>query len=528
MKDGGFMALTHVAMWNNGWKDITIEEAIKLHPGGLVSAKSGLFMCKLCHQNVMLTDGRIYRRYFKHERDNSKTLRCPDRSENIAYPVQNEYQSSATVPIKLIETRGKIRLQLGFYMLEGMDRNDIVTITPHTNSRYYNDNDLEISEYSLSRIPEKGIVYLDVDSTPATYYSLSFNSFNAKRKLFSTRIEGISEEGTIFDAHTGKKLPMDADVIANKEYYLLIRNQDLETLYDSMEISKICDLDYEWALYSVCALSFNEYAAKFFLEYGYVLTDTPARVIPLWPAYTESPYIINHNKETMYFFVQGNSVISKVFPSTNLFGFKCGEKAKVLQLDCNSRQQLLASGRDATMLRSTYLWKVGFAASQTQPELTIKDVSGALLDKDEYNCLPKDKIVQIKAEYDYKVVISVGEDIKNTLWGKANSTLEIDKNNLRLGETITVYIGNDCIRRIAFVRQASVKSSADDKQLIAMLNCVDGKTIVVPNELRNIAGRLEISSELRHWVIAAIRRGYIKQKAYSMIIDLVVRGGLRK
>ena len=321
---------------------------------------------------------------------------------------------------------------------------------------------------------------------------------------------------------------MDADVIANKEYYLLIRNQDLETLYDSMEISKICDLDYEWALYSVCALSFNEYAAKFFLEYGYVLTDTPARVIPLWPAYTESPYIINHNKETMYFFVQGNSVISKVFPSTNLFGFKCGEKAKVLQLDCNSRQQLLASGRDATMLRSTYLWKVGFAASQTQPELTIKDVSGALLDKDEYNCLPKDKIVQIKAEYDYKVVISVGEDIKNTLWGKANSTLEIDKNNLRLGETITVYIGNDCIRRIAFVRQASVKSSADDKQLIAMLNCVDGKTIVVPNELRNIAGRLEISSELRHWVIAAIRRGYIKQKAYSMIIDLVVRGGLRK
>ena len=64
VKDGGFMALTHVAMWNNGWKDITIEEAIKLHPGGLVSAKSGLFMCKLCHQNVMLTDGRIYRRYF--------------------------------------------------------------------------------------------------------------------------------------------------------------------------------------------------------------------------------------------------------------------------------------------------------------------------------------------------------------------------------------------------------------------------------------------------------------------------------
>ena len=39
-------SLTHVCMWSdNGWKRITAEQAAKLHPGGTVSAHSGLFMC---------------------------------------------------------------------------------------------------------------------------------------------------------------------------------------------------------------------------------------------------------------------------------------------------------------------------------------------------------------------------------------------------------------------------------------------------------------------------------------------------
>ena len=74
------MALTHVVMWDNEcneWKDITIEEAKKMHPGGTVSARSGLFMCKLCHQNVTLTNEKVNSRHFRHERDNYKSLHCP-------------------------------------------------------------------------------------------------------------------------------------------------------------------------------------------------------------------------------------------------------------------------------------------------------------------------------------------------------------------------------------------------------------------------------------------------------------------
>lgn len=60
-------SLTHVCMWSDhGWKRITAEQAARLHPGGTVSARSGLFMCELCGQYVTLTDGDINVRYFKH------------------------------------------------------------------------------------------------------------------------------------------------------------------------------------------------------------------------------------------------------------------------------------------------------------------------------------------------------------------------------------------------------------------------------------------------------------------------------
>ena len=50
-------SLTHVCMWSdNGWERITAEQAAKRHPGGTVSAHSGLFMCELCGQYVSLTD----------------------------------------------------------------------------------------------------------------------------------------------------------------------------------------------------------------------------------------------------------------------------------------------------------------------------------------------------------------------------------------------------------------------------------------------------------------------------------------
>ena len=61
-------SLTHVCMWTeHGWKRVTADEVSHLHPGGTVSARSGIFMCELCGQYVTLTNGSI--------RDNMKKIK---------------------------------------------------------------------------------------------------------------------------------------------------------------------------------------------------------------------------------------------------------------------------------------------------------------------------------------------------------------------------------------------------------------------------------------------------------------------
>lgn len=94
-------SLTHVCMWSeNGWKRVTAEQAARLHPGETVSAHSGLFMCELCGQFVILTDGNIKTRYFKHSAY-EKSKDCSERT--FASGVSVSYASQEhDLPIRII------------------------------------------------------------------------------------------------------------------------------------------------------------------------------------------------------------------------------------------------------------------------------------------------------------------------------------------------------------------------------------------------------------------------------------------
>ena len=73
-------SLTHVCVWSSkGWTHITPEEVARSHPGGSVSARSGLFMCELCGQYVRFVDGDIQTPHFRHSAyEESKD--CPERT----------------------------------------------------------------------------------------------------------------------------------------------------------------------------------------------------------------------------------------------------------------------------------------------------------------------------------------------------------------------------------------------------------------------------------------------------------------
>lgn len=93
-------SLTHVCMWSeNGWKQITAEQAAKLFPLSTVSAHSGLFMCELCGQYVGLTkEGELTRHFYHSSYEKSKD--CPERTSKIVYSISYNAQEH-DLPIRI-------------------------------------------------------------------------------------------------------------------------------------------------------------------------------------------------------------------------------------------------------------------------------------------------------------------------------------------------------------------------------------------------------------------------------------------
>ena len=106
-------SLTHVCMWSgNGWKQITAEQAARLHPGGSVSAHSGLFMCELCGQYVSLTDGSVQTRHFRHSA-HEKSKNCPERIFGAGYSVSYSSQKH-DLPIRITGvSSSSLRFEIG-------------------------------------------------------------------------------------------------------------------------------------------------------------------------------------------------------------------------------------------------------------------------------------------------------------------------------------------------------------------------------------------------------------------------------
>ena len=108
------MPLTHVCMWSgHGWKRITASEAVRMRPGGTVSARSGLFMCDLCGQYVTLTSGDIIDPYFRHSSD-EKSKDCPERTFGAAST--NDFKADVhNLPIRIrIINSQSFEIEIGF------------------------------------------------------------------------------------------------------------------------------------------------------------------------------------------------------------------------------------------------------------------------------------------------------------------------------------------------------------------------------------------------------------------------------
>ena len=506
------MPLNHVSMWTDetGWQPITEQEATKLHPGGSVSASSGLFKCCLCEQYVSFTKEGNKKRHFRHNKA-EQDKECNDRTF-----IDSTSSTTAETAIKSV-----FRIK---YNSDGFEF-EIGLVQPPNIERITCSLKIQASNsairpflYNASRWQD-GITYFYVGDTPSHYYTIETVGMDIEE--IPNQVSGISDKGTLFDKKSGKRLPDRGDVCVGVEYLLLTRNKDLVEGFVEQGIK--WDLIYKkegFCLYSVIATDFNEIAARFFLDYRYNLTKSKATLYPLWPLYANYPYVIRHIGNNVYIYLEGKDIKAKLFPDSQINTYCVGvdDTSRVLKISCKTRQQTIIAAR-TTALKELYLWKDELSKTAALPEITVKNGNGEEVSSGLFEHLPPKKSLTILAPYDgilitkYKGIITEKRKIQ------PDSPTIIDQ--IRFDQSFFVFQGLDCVWSTEFKRSKPQKSIAEKEFVIKLESCT-GSRIAITHSLGAIANRLQNYPLIRQWLYQKIREGYASEAAIKKLKKFVI------
>lgn len=510
-------SLTHVCIWSeNGWRKITAIEAARMHPGGTVSGKSGLFMCELCGQYVILTDGDKNVRHFRHK-ISEKSKDCPERTFGSAVRMgynAREYE----LPIRVCNiTKDQFDLELGLLyvpqsILQRQEMQQVIIQPLESQDAPY--------RYSFERLSLKTLTYVYIGNIPAAKYKLTVS--DELRSFWPEYVKGIDGSGSLFVKRTGKKLPDGADVEVGNDY-LLISMKKYQLNSPNIQIQKICErrvLKNTWYIYEVKATAFTEEVASFFLDLHCRLTESRCILNPVWPIYTKTPYVIQHNKDQLLMHIQGeNGITERTFPMTTVEKFSCPvENEKVVKIDCKGRQQLISVGR-TRVLEYTYFWREMLNKTTPKPVVEILDVDGNVLSSGIRNELPKGKIICVNAQFDGTVIILEDGVVQEKRNLKARSKTEIE--DIHLGMEIRVIQGLDVVWSIGYARKTH-ETIACDADIVKRLKSFNGKMIRMPHEFGAIANKLESYPEVKEWLYRKIKDGHITEGAFRFLKHFII------
>lgn len=515
-------SLTHVCIWKDkGWKRITAYEAAKIHPGGTVSAHSGLFMCELCGQYVLLTDGAMRVRHFRHS-SSEKSKDCPERKSGAG--VRMSYaQGEHDLPIKLVNvTRNNFDLEIGLVRVPSNYMTPKLRVEIKSQS-----NTIKPFVYLRERINTEGITYLSIGNTPSEQYQIRVTGASDNIYQFWPKSTlGIDPSGTIFDASTGKKLIYDSDVVVKKKYYLLKRSFYIIYHNPHVSIREICCKIISgetWRIYEVVANDYDEQSARFFLDYHCRLTEVPVSIQTVWPVYVESPYIIKYNHKSVILSVTGNAPTTQVFPSAVMRKF-AGVKGAVLEINCNNRQQLISAGRTKA-LTYTYFWKESLDKTTEQQYPVITDLHYNSVEAGIHHKILEDKALRICVPYDGLCIIKMNDVVIEKRKLRANNFSEID--NICWNMTISIYVGFDCVWRASFIRKEIIDVS-DEKEIFKKLRLIKGTKTSIDHTAGSMADSLKEYPQIRQWLRQRILEGTISVRAYKELQILANKGRKKK
>lgn len=512
-------SLTHVNMWSGyGWKRISIEEATKLHPKGTVSVHSGLFMCELCGQYVLLTDSGYQVRHFRHS-SHEKSKDCPERTRGAVYS-EKHVSKKHYLPIRITKVNSK-----GFAFELGLIRAPIREFSEDFRIEIKGSDDKPFI-YSKERLNDDGITYLNIGEKPFETYRLSFHNGTAELSDFWPRIvKGIDPEGTLFEKASGKMLPHDSDVEIGKEYYLLKKESrstgERHGITIRNESSKRICKD-TWFLYFVVASEFNENAAKFFLDYRCRLTDQPISLQLVWPLFVEGSYMIKHNQDSSVLLVKGNASSVTTFPETRIQ--EISSHPTIYEVHCFDRMQLISIGR-TNVLQYTYFWKESIGAESTVPEIKVANISGSTVEPGKVPVLPKDGLLMFSSPYDGEIVVSRNGSISDKHKILANQVLKLDA--ITWGVNIRFFVGLDCLWETSYQKGCTSSTTENEEAILKYFASGNRNMIPAPHSLRSIAIGFKRYPKIFSWIKRCIKEGEIDSLSYRRLQIVYCRSKMK-
>ena len=180
----------------------------------------------------------------------------------------------------------------------------------------------------------------------------------------------------------------------------------------------------------------------------------------------------------------------------------------------NDEQQINLSVGRLTVLRYLSIRKTENDIFYTSPNINVVDIEGNIITSDNYDTLPKNKMICVLSDVDGVIEVFNKNIIKERRNLKANNTVDID--NICFGDIIKIYQGLDCVWESSFTKQVNTKSKDEDALLIE-LNKYKGINIRVDHSIGALIKDFNDMPKIQSWIKDRIRKGYINANSLKVL-----------
>lgn len=552
------MPLTHVYEWidGKGFIPTTAQEAAQKYCKG-VSADSKIFLCRSCLENVCFVNSKPITPHFRHQKANSTNVShiCEDRSSNYSSAEGPLIKNIMVYDFPLylyLNGKKSFSLGIGFCIPKFHTQClnwDSITIRDR--------NDKRVGTISNKRLKGRHEYQFNIGNHISSVYNLLYlnskgnqigtNSLDGWK--WPTQLDGIRDTGTIFRYSDGMMLKAGARVLPNINYLVLTRNpiDQKEVQKLKIHIKKIiqteCDGGKKWIIYKVRALKVTPQSARFFLNFRAFLTPKPIVMTPIWPPCNKaSDYLRIQTKQIFVYVNDPNAKVCVYGGKYNDSLYRAGEINSYASSDNGSVFELISDPAVAQIVVQSGIVMDKFyfkrdvrtvfkKINRSSSLITVSDLNGSILDKNEYDEIPLFSKIQVNAQFDGRAVVRVsGKTIAVT---RLKSKIATVLSDITPGMEIEFYQANDLIKKIVFKKpKAKAKSIIEeiefdipmalekekDHRLLARIKKCQGTLVTFTNQMALKLTRWSQYPMTRQWIWKHYARlGLIPKDALKII-----------